>query len=66
MGCTNIKENEIHALGFDFALEIKNKKHRIVTLGTISKTMLETFDINHDVVIFEGNLDKLTSIYNNN
>ena len=64
MGCKNLKEKEVEALGFDFAIEIKNKKHRIGTLGIISKKMLDTFDINNDVIAFKGDLQKLTSIYN--
>ncbi|MAJ45572.1 MAG: phenylalanine--tRNA ligase subunit beta [Candidatus Marinimicrobia bacterium] len=65
MGCKNLKEKEIEALGYDFALEIKNKKHRIGVLGFISSKVLDIFSINNEVIAFEGDLNKLTSIYNN-
>ena len=66
MGCKNLKQKEIEALGFDFALEIKNKKHRLGILGFISKDMLNTFEINNDIIVFEGNLEILISFYENN
>ena len=35
MGCYKLKEKETEALGFNNAVEIKNKKHKIGILGFI-------------------------------
>jgi phenylalanyl-tRNA synthetase beta chain len=66
MGCNNLKLKETDALGFEYALEIKNKKIRIGIIGLISKKMLKQFNINNDVILFDGDLQKLTSISEKN
>ena len=62
MGCNNLKIKETDALGFEYALEIKNKKNRLGVIGLISKKMLDQFNINNKVIIFDGDLQKLSSI----
>jgi len=66
MGCKNLKVKETEALGFEYALEIKNKKIRIGIIGLISKKMLNQFNINNDVIIFDGDLQKLSSVSEKN
>ena len=66
MGCKNLKVKKTDALGFECALEIKNKKHRLGVLGLISKKMLKQFNINNSVIVFDGNLQKLSLLSDKN
>jgi len=66
MGCKNLKVKETDVLGFEYALEIKNKKIKIGVIGLISNKMLKLFNINNNVIIFDGDLQKLSSVSEKN
>ena len=65
MGCYHIKEKEVKYPGFSLSIEIKSKKSKIGILGIISDDISKIFNIDNQVIAFEGNLQKIRSIYKN-
>ena len=65
MGCYHLKEKEVKYPGFSLSIEIKNKKSKIGILGIISDKISKIFNIDNQVIAFEGNLQKIRSIYEN-
>ena len=66
MGCYHIKEKEVKYPGFSLSIEIKSKKSKIGILGIISDDISKIFNIDNQVIAFEGNLQKICTFHKKN
>ena len=59
IGCTNIQFSLTEQLGYQAAFQVKSGKIKIGVVGTPVLEILQSRDINHEIFVFEGNIDNI-------